>query len=255
MHVWADIFVRELAMLATLAFLGSGPASYLGRRFSAAARLALAPVLGFCVGIAVFTTLIWFTAAHNTYWLLPLLAVASLAAATRRTLSAAERRGSLAERFQSVISRVRVRDVTALAVVCVVVAAPLDVTLHQRHSVGPTGFAVWDGVDYVAEPDGMAQESLREAIRPYPVVASSSIGTTRVAEPNFTLQFWHVYASGDQNLDAAPLSAALNEIMGLHGSDTQTPYLIVFLIMGALGAFGAVRYWSWSRAGWRRWQA
>ena len=78
MHIWTDILIRELAMLAVLFALGSAPAAYLGRRFDAAARLALAPVLGLCVGTCVFTTLIWFTAARRTYWLVPVLAAISL---------------------------------------------------------------------------------------------------------------------------------------------------------------------------------
>ena len=88
MHIWSDIFARELIMLAILLCLGSGPASFLGRRFDATARVAMAPVLGLCLGTCVFTTLIWFTAARNTYWLLPLLALASLAVALWRGLKA-----------------------------------------------------------------------------------------------------------------------------------------------------------------------
>src|SRR5262249_41568154 len=59
---------------------------------------------------------------------------------------------------------------------------------------------------------------------------------------DFVRLFWTFYASGNQNLDAAPLSANLNALVGLHGTDTQSLYLIAFLIAGALGAFAAVRY-------------
>ena len=87
MHIWTDIFARELVMLVVLLCLGSGPASFLGRRFDATARLAMAPVLGLCLGTCVFTTLIWFTAARHTYWLLPILALGSVAVALRRGLA------------------------------------------------------------------------------------------------------------------------------------------------------------------------
>src|SRR5262249_45711689 len=141
----------------------------------------------------------------------------------------------------------RARDVAGLAVVCVVVAAPLSYTLHERHSVGPVGFEVWDAVDYTAESDAMEKQSLQQAVHPYSARAVRGFinGTARRATNNrsdFVRLFWTFYASGNQNLDAAPLSANLNALVGLHGTDTQSLYLIAFLIAGALGAFAAVRY-------------
>jgi hypothetical protein len=233
MHIWSDIFARELIMLAILLCLGSGPASFLGRRFDAAARVAMAPVLGLCLGTCVFTTLIWFTAARNTYWLLPILALASLAAALCRGSKAIptdSAKRSTASRAASLVQSLGLRGALTLAVVCVVVAAPLDYTLHERHSVGPIGFEVWDAVGYTAETDGMVQQSIRQALHPEP------------ANANFVRTYWTTSASGDQNLDAAPLSANVNELIGLHATDTQSLFLIVFLMTGALGAFAAVRY-------------
>jgi hypothetical protein len=251
MHIWVDIFTRELIMLALLLALGSGPASFLGERFAAAPRLALAPVLGLCLGTCVFTTLIWFTAARNTYWLVLVLAVLSVTVALLRGLRAVQPdadRTYRRTRLALLIRRLPVRDALALAVVCVVVAAPVSYTLHERHSIGPMGFAVWDAVDYTAEPDGMEQQSIRQAIRPYSAAAVRGFvnGTEKQQltqdRSNFTRLFWTFYASGDQNLDAAPLSANVNALVGLHGTDTQSLFLIVFLIGGALGAFAAVRY-------------
>lgn len=250
MHIWADILVRELVMLAALLALGSGPASLLGPRFQAAARIAMAPVLGLCVGACVFTTLIWFTAAQNTYWLLPILALLSLAAALWRSLPARIGEQSLNARLISLLRRVSFRDLLALAVVCVVVAAPLSYTLHQRHSVGPIGYEVWDEVDYAAEPDAMVQESIRQATDPASQAAFQGFASGASPQSlhlapssyNFTRLFWTTYANGEQNLDAGPLSANLNELIGLHGTDTQSPFLIIFLVAGALGAFAAMRY-------------
>jgi hypothetical protein len=233
MHIWADIFMRELVMLATLLALGSGPASFLGRRFDAAARLAMAPVLGLCLGTCVFTTLIWFTTARSTYWLLPILAVVSVAVALWRGLAIFAKSGETpaSSRARLLIRRLRPRDAIALVAVCVVVTAPLNYTLHERHSVGPIGFEVWDTVGYTAEIDGMTQQSIRAA-------AHQNYTTAR----NFIDAYWEFYASGNQNLDAAPLSANFNELIGLHATDTQSLFLIVFLLVGALGAFASVRY-------------
>src|SRR5271169_5060109 len=109
MHIWTDIFVRELVMLVVLLALGSGPAAFLGGRFDAAARVAMAPVLGLCLATCVFTTLIWFTAARNTYWLIPVIALVSLAVALRRSLPGGREDG-LWHRGRQLLARLRVRD-------------------------------------------------------------------------------------------------------------------------------------------------
>lgn len=220
-------------MLVTLLALGSGPASLLGARFGAAARVAMAPVLGLCLGTCLFTTLIWFTAARHTYWLLPIVALASVAVALWRTLaSVAEDNAPLRSRALLLFRRLGVYDAAALAAVCLVVAAPLSYTLHERHSVGPTGFAVWDADDYTAETDAMTTMSIREAERLQP------------ANANLIRLIWSSYSKGDQNMDAAPLSANLNELLGVGSTDTQSLFLIMFLVGGGLGAFAAVRYFA-----------
>jgi hypothetical protein len=248
-------------MLATLLALGSAPASFLGRRFEAASRVAMAPVLGLCVGTSVFSTLIWFTAARNTYWLLVPLALASLAIALRRGLasipaqrsakSGGSRLTASVGELTVLVRRLRPFDAVALVAVCIAVAAPLSYTLHERHSVGPLGYEIWDVDDYTIEPDAMEQQSIRQAVDSYSLAVvdyvkgggSQSIHPT-LASTNFSRIFWTLYASSYQNMDASPLSASLNEVIGLHGTDTQTSFLIMFLLAGALGAFGAVRYFA-----------
>jgi hypothetical protein len=220
-------------MLITLFLLGSGPASFLGQRFGAAARVAMAPVLGLCLGTCVFTTLIWFTGAHNTYWLLPVLAIASVAVALRRGL-ADPGNGPVApywRRIALLARRLSLYDAVALVIVCVVVAMPLSYTLHERHSVGPTGFEVWDAFAFTAEADGAAEESSHSAEH-----KANTFGQ------NFAQMYWAGAASQDQQFDAVPLSANLNELLGLGSTDTQSLFLIIFLVVGALGAFAAVRY-------------
>jgi hypothetical protein len=220
-------------MLITLLALGSGPASFLGRRFGAAARVAMAPVLGLCVGTSVFTTLIWFTGARNTFWLLPLLALASIAVALRRGLAGWTEKADEHYRRRVVLfaRRIPMYDAIALAVVCVVVATPLSYTLHERHSVGPAGFEVWDAFAFTAEADGAAEESSHSAEH-----KANTFGQ------NFAQMYWAGTASQDQQFDAVPLSANLNEFLGLHSTETQSLFLIAFLVAGALGAFAAVRY-------------
>lgn len=232
MHLLTEIVVRELAMLVTLFALGIGPASFLGRRFDAAARLAIAPVLGLCVGVCVSMTLIYFTAARHTAWLLPVLAAASVAIALRRSLAAAAGAGGLRERWVTLGRRLGARDALSLALVCIVVAAPLSYTLYERNSLGPTGFLIMDSDGYTITADAMEQQSILQAQRP--VSASAS----------FVRQQWHAYAVGISTLNASALAADLDLLMGLHATDTQSLFLIALLVTDALGAFAAVRYFA-----------
>jgi hypothetical protein len=234
MHIWSDIIIREFAMLVTLFAMGSGPASFLSQRFGTAARVAMAPVLGLCLGTCVFTTVLWFFAARNTYWLLPIAALLSVTvAAWRTTASIRLETGVHSGRAMvaTVARRLGSRDTIALVVVCVVVAAPFSYTLHERHSVGPTGFEVWDSFAFTAEADGAVNDSFGAAVH-----------KANIFGQNFAQMYWAGTASQDQQIDAVPLSANLNELLGLHSTDTQTLFMIAFLISGALGAFGAVRY-------------
>jgi len=162
---------------------------------------------------------------------LAVLALVSLGVALMRALATLRAdSGGGRPWYSRVLRRLPLRDMIGLAVVCVVVATPMSYTLHERHSVGPTGYAVWDPVGYLSETDGMVQQSIRQTQRPQP------------ANANFTRLVWSSYAAGVQNLDAVPLSANVNELLGLHATDTHTLFLIVFLMSGALGAFAAVRY-------------
>jgi hypothetical protein len=241
-HLWVEIAARELAALAALIALGIGPASFLGRRFDAAARLAIAPALGLCLATCVFTTLIWFVAADSTYWLLPVIAAVSVAVALRRSFTAAADAGAGegtrtgagarddARRVCSPLRRLRTRDALALAGVCVLVAAPLSFTLHERGTVGPMGFLVLDSDGYTATADGMEQLSIRQVLRP------------AARDANLVRWYWKLTASSPHNVDGSPLAANLELLMGLHATDTQSLFLIVFLVTGALGAFAAVRY-------------
>jgi hypothetical protein len=219
-------------MLAALLALGIGPASFLGRRFDAAARVAIAPALGLSLATSVFTTLVWFTAARNTYWLLPVIAALSVAVAMWRCMAAGARGTNRSRRAWASFRGLRAFDALALAIVCVVVAAPLSYTLHERDSVGPTGFLIMDADGYTATADGIEQQSIREARGP-------------VAEhANLVRKNWNHYASRDYNIDASPLAANLDLLIGLRATDTQSLFLIAFLVADALGAFAAVRYFA-----------
>jgi hypothetical protein len=234
MHIWTDLAVREAAMLALLLLMGAGPASLLSSRFDAGSRIAMAPVLGFCLGTCVTTTLLQFAATNDTYWVLIPLAVGSSAFAAVRTLRATD---TLTWR-----RRLPISDIVALVVVGVVVAGPISYTLHERHTVGPAVYYYTDVDNYVA---------VQDAARTVDLHVARDHWKGRFAEGarygNLTQYVWSYIAQVGSNLDATPLDSNVNALLGLWANDTYAPFLTVLLLAGALGAFAAVRYYTRSR--------
>ncbi|MBV9336419.1 MAG: hypothetical protein JO243_11045, partial [Solirubrobacterales bacterium] len=93
MHVWLDLIFRELLLVALLAALGSAPATFLPERYDGIARCALAPALGLCIGVSLTVTLVYFFPASDTDWVVIVLALSSLASASRRAGWLARRAG------------------------------------------------------------------------------------------------------------------------------------------------------------------
>jgi hypothetical protein len=242
--VWFDLITRELLMLALIAAMGAAPAALAARRHDAWSSAALAPILGMCVGTCVFTTLIWFWPASDTSWVVVVVALASMAAAVSarpgrhrgrhlRSARPPAADGPSARVFRSERWLVAVGQ---LVLVAGAVSAPFLVTLGQRSSVGPATNQVADTVGYVAEADGAAHESLATAS----TILQSGHGD-RAQVGNFTNISYEAYASGFQELDVEPLSADVNSLLGLGATDTQSPFLIAFLVAGALGMWSAIR--------------
>ena len=238
-------------MLAVIGALGSWPATFLPRRFDGVARVAMAPVLGLCAGTCVFTTLVWFVPASDTYWLVPLLCACSLAGAVYRVVgrdpSANGMRAARTEIVEVTEAtgcpgrrKRRLIGLLQILIVCVAVAGPITYAFGVRQSVGPVGYRVGDAQGYVAEIDGLQHQSIRQAVR--------AAGTEREWS-NLALNFLAVYANSVQELDATPLSANVDQLVGLWGTDTQSPFLVAFLISGALGLYAAMR-WATRRGSW-----
>jgi hypothetical protein len=235
MHIWTSLAAREAALLAILLLIGAGPASYLSDRFDAAGRIALAPALGFCVGTCVTTTLLQFEPTNRTYWILVPMAVASAAVAAIRTV-----RG---ERHAGWRDRLRLRDLAALLLVGIAVTGPLNVTLHSHHTVGPGAYYFTDVDNYVAVQDAARTVSLHTANQRWHEHAQSG-----APWPDLTQYTWSFFAQFGSNLDATPLDSNVNALLGLTAVDTFAPFLSVLLLMGGLGAFATVRYFTRSRS-------
>jgi hypothetical protein len=229
MHIWTQLFVRESTMLLLLLCLGAGPAAFLSERFGAVGRLALAPVLGFSVATCVTVTVLQFEPAESTYWLLIPLGMASLALATWRFAPGWKKwEWSL---------RGLVRDSLQLVLVTLAVVGPINYALHHAHSTGPVSYYYTDVDNYVAEVDGAQHTSMADASRAW--VDSGRPGRHFT---DFTEKLWSYFVAIDDKLDAIPVEANADALFGLNATQTNAPDLVVLLLMGALGAFAAVRY-------------
>lgn len=234
MHIWTDLLAREAALLAVLLTFGAGPASFLSKRFDAAGRLAMAPILGFSLGTCLTTSVLQFAPAQQTYWMLIPIALLSVGVAARRTV-----RAHGARVFRAHLS---LRDVVQLMVVCVAVAGPLTYTLHSRHTVGPAAYTYTDVDNYVGETDGARTTSIADARK-----AWSHSEQTGARFADLAQWDWSFFASFNANPNAAPLEANLNTLLGQGATATNSAFMIVLLLAGALGVFAAVRYATGSR--------
>jgi hypothetical protein len=218
MHVWLDLIIRELLFLALVTALGSGPATFLPKRFDAVARAAMAPVFGLCVGVCLAVTLIYFFSAHDTRWVLIPVALASLGLAAWRW------RKLPAPRWPNR------RGVIQLAVVALVILISFDYPLAHRGTVGPAGgYTIADTAGYVSETNGEARQGIRQ--------------TRHDAAPfaDLSVYAWASYAYGYQQLDVSALEANVNQLTGLGATDTDSAFLIAVILVGALGVFAVVR--------------
>jgi hypothetical protein len=221
-----DLLVRQGAFLALLFALGAGPVVLLSRRFDLATRAALAPVLGLCVGVCLTVALIGVAPVESTWWVVLVAALGSLAFALWWWLRGRVQRGAFGR-----------REIAQLFVVLAFAAGPIDYTLHEHESVGPSVYLVRDVLGYTAEVDAEQHLSLPAAAR---------LKGRQLA--NLDDVYWAAYAAGFQNIDASALEASANDLLGLHGTDTISSFMLVLILVGALGAFAAVRFTLASRS-------
>ncbi len=221
---------RELLMLALLGAAGSGATVLFGARVRGFARVGLAPILGLCLATAWCTTLLEFFPAAKTAFALPLLALASLALAWR---FAPRRRGAKADERRGTSKAGRGLVLVSFCFVLLAAAGPITYSFIVRDSVGPAGYTIGDVQGYVATIDGAQRQSLAQA-------QHINATTPPQAWTNIEQKYWSNYANGVQELDATPVAATLNSLIGAQGTDTQSPFLVAYLLAGALGAWACV---------------
>jgi hypothetical protein len=230
MHVWYALLARELVMFVFLLLVGLGPVAFLPGRVDRASRVALAPAFGLAVAMCVLVTAVWRVPLDKGAWLLPLLAVASVGLAVWRA------RREPPDAPGRAPWRIGKSALAQLLLVAVVVMGSLSQPLVRRDSVGPVGYGVADADGYVLQQDGMAKESIYAAEREHPPWR------------DLTIQDWYGAASGFQQVGFAPVAADVAVLLGLGASETYSSFVIALLLVGAFGAFAAVRVVTRSRS-------
>lgn len=210
-------------MVVFLLLVGLGPVAFLSERVDRASRLALAPAFGLAIAMCVLVTTSWRVPLDHSFWLLPLLAGLSLAVAAWRARRASPQ---APERAPWRIGR---SACAQLLVVVLVVSISLAQPLVRRDSVGPVGYAVADAGGYVLEEDGVQQQSIYAAEHQHPPWR------------NLTIQQWHAYAASFQEVGFDPVVAGMDALLGLGATQTFSSFLIALLLVGAFGAYAAVR--------------
>jgi hypothetical protein len=223
-----DLIGRELAFLVIITMLGSGPATLLKGKVSAPVRFAIMPVIGVCAGSCVFTTLLEQFPASSTFWLLPVLAVASVTAAVLVPRRYRARRPELQRDEKPASTSKGPREYVKLLLVAIIVASPFSLALLHADSVGPTTYQVYDMADYIAFQDGAQHLSFRQAIADH--------GSSK----NYVQSLYSGLTGAAQEAEISPLAANVNELLGRHATDTISAFLIGLLVAGGLGIFAAI---------------
>jgi hypothetical protein len=221
---------RELAMVVMAGLLGAAPVMSLRRHASWPICVALMPVVGLCLGTCVTTTLLWFFPAASTFWVLPVLAIASCVLAwylARRRPEVPEG-GEREGRSADVDSPRPMIGLLQCLIVLAVVSAPLALTVVEHHSDGPVAFQVYDAAAYVGIQDGMQHQSIHEA------------EVTKTPNKDLVQNEYAALMRSAQETELSPMAANMNELLGLNATDTESPFLLAVIAIGGLGLLGAL---------------
>ena len=139
MSIWFDLLVREAALLALLAALGSGLVVLLRPEAAGCSRIALAPAFGLALGSGAMVTASYFMPMRIALWavLLPLAAASVMVA-----VLIVRRAGAI--RMPAAI------DLLQVVLIVLLVASALSYPLVSQRSLGPLGYHVSDADGYTA---------------------------------------------------------------------------------------------------------
>jgi hypothetical protein len=234
--VLTELLIKELAMLALLTVVGSGFARALRGRLDAGSQLALAPAFGFAAAISLLTTVNFFVPLRNALWfaLLP-VALASLGFALWR--------GGMPSGW-----RRHLRAVAQLTVVLVGVLAILNAPLVRRDSTGPIAWGVFDAPGYVDCIAGFAGHTNNEPLLGKPTGWRSSHFDREAWKPLWNLGTRYCWGLKFQHNGGETFPAAIAHPLGWPPWQLLSPYMALFVVLTALGAFALFREATRSRS-------
>ncbi len=230
-----DLLGRETGMLLTLFCLGAAPASLLRGRLAGLPALLLAPILGFCAAVCLYTAALWWWPAAATAWTVPMVMLASLAMGVYRWWSAKSHRRCTTGWIGVGATMLQ------LIIVAAAVLGPTDGLLVAHGSTGPVVYKTADIDGFVMQTDGMMHTSIRSA-RDGRGLTSNDLVT----------RFWSVDSkSAGWTLEDSPLEANMDQLFGVGATETVDPFLLAYLCAAALAACAGVMAY----AGRRTWAA
>jgi hypothetical protein len=216
-----DLLVREVAMLVLLAALGSGFVALLRPDPAWGSRLALAPVFGLAVAAAVTTTAVAIMPIGTAAWAVVVpLAVASLAVAAVRLRP-----------WRAAVSRGGLVQVGALVALVLVVSSAFNIPLAKRDTLGPIAYHAFDAPGYGTQSYEYSKHTLAD-LRPF---SKFDFGDDR------TERYVAYQVSLNQQIGYDTVASTGNVLFGFRHLSTQSAFMVAVLMVGALGAFAAVR--------------
>ena len=208
-------------MLTLLGALGSGFASFLRPDPAWGSRIAMAPVFGLAVAALVTTTAIAVTPIGTAAWVIVVpLALASVAVAVVRLRP-------LAPRLTSALFR----QVAALLTLLVVVATAFNFPLAKRDTLGPIAYHAFDAPGYGTQAYEYSKHTLGD-LEPF---AKFDRG------PDLTERYVAYQVALNQQIGYDTVTSAANVIFGWRHMSSQSAFMVAALMVGAAGAFAAVR--------------
>jgi hypothetical protein len=225
-----DLLVREVAMLVMLGALGSGFASVLRPDPAWGSRLALAPVFGLAVATFVTTTtLALFPIGTGAWAVVVPLAVASVVVAVVRLRPLRPR-----------LTRGLAVQVGALVALALVVSSAFNVPLAERDTLGPIAYRAYDAPGYGVQSYEYSKNTIGD-LEPF---AKFDHG------PDLTKRYAAYQVALNQQIGFDTVGSTANVVFGFRHMSTQSAFVIALLVVGAFGAFAAVRSFTDRRVFW-----
>lgn len=236
------LFLKEIVLLVALTGVGAGLAAHLrSDKLPGVCRLAIAPALGLAVSAPVLMSLNFFVPLRHALWfaVLPAAAV-SLAVALRALRMEGGPRVTLPPP----------RQLAQLAVIGAALFFALNHTIDVRNSHGPIGYGIFDGPGYITYIQGYTdftnEKPLAEPAPNDDVQRPAGIGWGDA----WDISLRYGWALKFQHTAAQTVPAVVGGAAGWPPWQMLTPFMVVLLMIGALGVYALTVTFGGRRAEW-----